>query len=141
MLPPRVLREARTAADTLYESMTWAWGHLLASVPDDGPFTSHNLAAGVRAANDDMSALEGHLRTFLTNIDRWNVRRNYNVQFVVNVTYWSDNLASQAHAAADQSLRQGVPAAEVLEAMRNTFNYLRDPYNFGTFAELLPHGK
>ena len=66
------------------------------------------------------------------------VQQNYNVQFVTNVQYWSNNLAVQVTSAAENCERQGNPPAEdVLEAIRGTFNYILDPYNFGTYAELL----
>jgi hypothetical protein len=102
--------------------------------------TPRNLVAGTRAANNDMLSWEQHLRVFLTNIARWGVQQNYNVQFVTNVEYWSNNLAVQVTSAAENCERQGMPPAEeVLEAIRGTFNFLLDPYNFGTFAELLRH--
>ncbi|HET7435885.1 MAG TPA: hypothetical protein VFN10_14350 [Thermoanaerobaculia bacterium] len=103
-----------------------------------GPMTPNNLVAGTHAANAGMLTYENHLRTFLGNIARWNVRQNYNVQFVANVEYWSNNLAAQVTAAAENSRGQGaLPAEDVLESIRRTFNFILDPYNFGTFAELL----
>jgi len=139
MLPTQALREARTAADALYRTATATWGHVV-NAADGDAMTPRNLVAGTRAANNDMLSWEQHLRVFLTNIARWGVQQNYNVQFVTNVEYWSNNLAVQVTSAAENCERQGMPPAEeVLEAIRGTFNFLLDPYNFGTFAELLRH--
>lgn len=139
MLRPAVLREARTAADELYKATRATWMHVVG--PAGGGAVSHaNLAASVRGANEQFSEIEAHLRTFLANIDRWGVRQNYNVQFVVNVTYWSDNLAEQVIGAAENAAAQGQPpAGEIQEAIRGTLNFVRDPYNFGVFPELQPH--
>ena len=137
MLPTRVLTEARTAANALHHTATVTWGHIVNAAPA-GPMTAHHLVAGTRAANNDMLAWEQHLRVFLANIARWGVQQNYNVQFVTNVQYWSNNLAVQVISAAENCERQGVPPAEdVLKAIRGTFNFILDPYNFGTFAELV----
>ncbi len=98
-----------------------------------------NLMAAAHGANALFLELETHLRTFIANIDRWGARQNYNLQFVVNVTYWSDNLAEQVVGAAASANAQGQPpASEVLEGIRGTLNFLRDPYNFGVFPELQP---
>lgn len=138
MLRPAVLREARVAADALYATTKATWGHLLG--PDGrGPGDLVNLAATTRGANEQFGEIENHLRTFLANINRWGVQQNYNVQFVVNVTYWSDNLAAQAVGAAESAQAQGQPpVGEVMEAFRGTLNSFRDPYNFGVFPELQP---
>lgn len=139
MLRPAVLREARTAAEALYATTTNAWTRMHALPAGAGGMTPANLVAGAHGANALFSEIEQHLRTFLANIDRWGVRQNYNVQFVVNVTYWSDNLAEQVVVAAESAQAQGQPPAnEVLEGVRGTLNFLRDPYNFGTFPELQP---
>lgn len=139
MLRPAVLREARTAADALYATTTKTWTRLHL-IPAGGGALSHaNLVASVRGANALLLEIETHLRTFLANIDRWGVRQNYNVQFVVNVTYWSDNLAEQVIGAAENASAQGQPpASDILEGTRGTLNFLRDPYNFGVFPELQP---
>ena len=139
MLPTQVLREARTAADTLHRTATATWLHIV-SAANGGEMTPRNLVVGTRGANDDMLAWEQQLRVFLANIARWGVQQNYNVQFVINVQYWSDNLAVQVISAAENCERHGnPPAEEVLEAIRGTFSHLLDPYNFGTYEELSRH--
>ena len=139
MLPTPVLREAQAAADALYKTATVTWGHMV-NAAQGRVMTPQNLVAGTRAANNAMLSWEHQLRTFMTNIARWGVQPNYHVQFVADVQYWSHNLAAQVIAAAEACERQGVPPAEdVLESIRHTLNYILDPYNFGTFAELLRH--
>jgi hypothetical protein len=138
MLRPAVLREARTAADALYKTTTTTWGHMLGAA-GGGAVSYANLVASTHEANAMWATIEMHLRTFLANIDRWGVRQNYNAQFVVNVTYWSDNLAEQVIGAAENANAQRQPpAGEILEGIRGTLNFLRDPYNFGVFPELPP---
>lgn len=138
MLRPAVLREARSAADALYKTTTATWMHIVG--PAGGGVVDHaNLVATTRGANALFSEIETHLRTFIANIDRWGVRQNYNVQFVVNVTYWSENLAEQVIGAAESANAQGQPpAGKIQEAIRGTLNFVRDPYNFGVFPELQP---
>lgn len=136
MLPPRILREARSAADDLYKTATLSWMHLLGPA-QGGPVDHVNLFAGTQAANAEFLVLEQHLRTFLTNIARWGVQQNYNPQFVADVTFWSGGLSREIGAAVNRSRQQGVPpAGDVVESIRVTINYVRDPYNFGDYPEL-----
>lgn len=141
MLSPVMLREARTAADALHQTATAGWLHVLAPA-QGGAFNTENLVAGTQAANAAFLELEQHLRTFLTNIERWRVQQNYNPRFVADVTFWSGNLTAQIGIAVDEQRRRGVPpAAEVVEHIRVTINYVRDPYNFGVYPELPPRGQ
>jgi hypothetical protein len=133
------MREAQTAAAALHGSVTAVWGHIVGAA-GGGPMTPANLHAGSRAANAAMGTVEHHLRTFIANIARWGVQGNYNVQYVAGVQFWSENLATQVLSAARSSEQPGgPPAADVLESIRGTLNFVRDPYNFGTFAELPRH--
>ena len=136
MLPPRRLAEARAAADELHKSATSIWHHMHAPA-QGGPTTIVNLAAGTQAANADLLALEQHLLTFLRNIARWGMQQNYNPQFVADVGFWGNNLAREIGSAVDNSRQHGVPpVGDLVEGIRVTINYVRDPYNFGDYPEL-----
>ena len=141
MLPATVMREARAAADALHKTATTSWLHLLGPA-QGGPMNTINLTAGTQAANAEFLALEEHLRIFLRNIARWAMQHNYNPQFVADVTFWSNNLSREIGSAVENNRRYGQPpASDVVEGIRVTINYVRDPYNFGDYPELRPDGQ
>ena len=132
--------EARREADRLYGDITTTWVHIV-DHSAGGHITGANLVAGTNAANTAMQAVEAGLTRFIGNVNRWGAAGNYNVTFIVNVTFWSTNLRSSAVNAAQESLHGRGNPDDVAEAIRGTLEYVRDPYNFRTFAVLPPLSK
>jgi hypothetical protein len=132
--------EARREADRLYGDITTCWGHIVGHSAG-GHITAANLMAGTAAANTEMQAIEAGLTRFLSNVNRWGAAGNYNPTFIVNVTFWSTNLRTSAVNAAQESVRGRGNPDDVAEAIRGTLEYVKDPYNFRTFAPLPPLSK
>jgi len=132
--------EAKREADRLYGDITTGWGHIVAHSAG-GHITSSNLVAGTNAANTEWLAIEAGLTRFTGNVNRWGAAGNYNPTFIVNITFWSTNLRTSLITAAQDTQRGRGNPDEVAEALRGTLEYVKDPYNFRTFAPLLPLGR
>jgi hypothetical protein len=134
------LAEARREADRLYGDITTSWGHIVGHSAG-GHITAANLVAGTAAGNTEWLAIEAGLTRFLANVNRWGATGNYNPTFIVNITFWSTNLRTSAANAAQESVRGRGNPDDVAEAIRGTLEYVKDPYNFRTFAPLPPLGR
>lgn len=138
-LPPHALPLAKVRAARIYLNITDGWGHIIGAA-NGGPITAENLYTGVQAASSQLHTVEMELRGFRRQLVEWGALPNFQAQFVNDVDFWGLNLFLEIMKTVNATGRTGRPPAAVsLDMIRETLNYVRDIYNFGIYAPLLPY--
>lgn len=138
-LPPLAIIQAQIKGTEIYQNITASWGHLV-NAQHGGPALAANLTPGLEAARPNLRLVELELTQFRPNLIRWNALQNYKPEFVKNVDFWGKHLINESVAAVARCGKPGQPsAAEVLDMIRETLNFVRDIYHFETYVPLPPY--
>lgn len=142
-LNPAQTAVAKLKGDALYEHLHMSWSHITGAA-QGGPTTMENLAAGVQGANNQLSSVENALKEALRAIIEWGAARDYKARYLEDVGYWSINLRIEIRVAVSTSrparntlrLSGKRTPDDILEDIRGTLNYVRDPYHLEYFRPL-----